>query len=74
MEDVIAPKSNSMVYSVSMVHDFVIDELGVKSSVAKSGHSTSVEFVADKVGSFEFYCSVGQHRTNGMVGTLTVTE
>ncbi|HEY5714693.1 MAG TPA: plastocyanin/azurin family copper-binding protein [Candidatus Gracilibacteria bacterium] len=33
---------------------------------------TSVTFVADKKGTFEFYCSVGSHRTNGMVGTLIV--
>lgn len=60
--------------SVSMMHDFVIDELNVKSAQAKSGTSTSVEFVADKVGSFEFYCSVGEHRAQGMVGTLVVAE
>lgn len=67
-------KVKVVINAVSMMHDFVIDELGVKANVVKSGGSTSVEFVADQVGSFEFYCSVGQHRTNGMVGTLTVTE
>jgi nitrosocyanin len=60
--------------SVSMMHDFVIDELNVKSEVAPSGKAAVVEFTADKAGSFEFYCSVGQHRANGMVGTLVVTE
>jgi uncharacterized cupredoxin-like copper-binding protein len=31
-----------------------------------------VQFVADKTGTFEFYCSVGNHRQMGMVGTLVV--
>ena len=36
------------------------------------GETDSIEFVADKVGTFEYYCSVGQHRSMGMVGKLTV--
>jgi nitrosocyanin len=57
-----------------MMHDFNIDELGVKSEIVKAGNSTVIEFTADSVGSFEYYCSVGEHRVNGQVGTLTVTE
>ena len=57
-----------------MMHDFNIDELGVKSETVKAGNSTVIEFTADSVGSFEYYCSVGEHRANGQVGTLTVTE
>ncbi len=60
--------------SVSMMHDFVIDELNVKMPVVKDGDTGTVEFVADQVGSFEYYCSVGQHRANGQVGTITITE
>lgn len=60
--------------SVSMMHDFVIDELNVKSPVVKDGDTATVEFVADQVGTFEYYCSVGQHRANGQVGTITITE
>ena len=63
-----------IINSVSMMHDFVIDEIQVNSAVAKSGTSTEVEFVADKIGSFEFYCSIGSHRKMGMVGTLVVSE
>lgn len=62
------------VNSVSMQHDFVIDELGVKSAVLPSGKSETVEFVASEVGNFEFYCSIGNHKQQGMVGVLTVTE
>lgn len=60
--------------SVSMQHDFVIDDLGVKSTVLPSGKSETIEFVADTIGEFEFYCSVGNHRQQGMVGTLVVTQ
>ncbi len=67
-------KVKVVINSVSMMHDFVIDELDVKSEMAKSGSSTTVEFTASKVGRFEFYCSVGQHRAQGMVGTFVVTE
>lgn len=55
-------------------HDFVIDELGVNSGRIKDGEEATVTFTASKVGSFEYYCSVGEHRAMGMVGTLTVTE
>lgn len=54
-------------------HDFNIDELNVHSAVIKeAGAKTTVTFVADKVGTFEYYCSVMQHRQKGQVGTLTV--
>lgn len=58
--------------STGMNHDFVIDELGVKSSVLPSGEEEVIEFTADQAGTFEYYCSVGNHRQMGMVGTLTV--
>jgi cytochrome c oxidase subunit 2 len=60
--------------SVDAMHDLVIDELDVKTEIVKSGESTEVEFTPNEVGDFEFYCSVGQHRANGMVGTLIVEE
>ena len=60
--------------SVSMQHDFVIDELNVKSALTPSGQSSEVEFIADKVGEFEYYCSVANHKAQGMVGKLIVTE
>lgn len=57
-----------------MMHDFNIDELNVKSPIVQAGESTVIEFVASESGSFEYYCSVGQHRANGQVGTLIVEE
>jgi len=53
-------------------HDWVIDEFGARTAVLSSGQSQTVEFTADKAGSFEYYCSVGTHRQMGMKGTLTV--
>lgn len=60
--------------AVSMMHDFNIDELGVKVPLTKNGTSSTVEFTPTKSGEFEFYCSVGSHRANGQVGKLIVTE
>ncbi len=54
------------------VHDFVIDELGVKTKQITAGQSDTVEFIAGKAGSFEYYCSIGNHRQMGMKGTLIV--
>src|SRR3989338_2652919 len=53
-------------------HDFKIDEFGVAAKQAQSPTTEVLEFTADKVGSFEYYCSVGSHRAIGMKGTLKV--
>lgn len=53
-------------------HDFVIDEFGAATKQTKAPTTEVVEFIADKVGSFQFYCSVGSHRAMGMFGTLKV--
>ena len=53
-------------------HDFVIDEFNVATKQLQSGQSDTVEFTPDKTGTFEYYCSVGNHRQMGMVGKLIV--
>lgn len=53
-------------------HDFVLDEFNVRTKQFQAGQSETIEFIADKVGSFEYYCSVGNHRQMGMVGKLIV--
>ena len=58
--------------SVDMQHDFVIDELDVRTEIIPGGESTSVTFTPTEAGEYEFYCSVGSHRAQGMVGTLIV--
>lgn len=55
------------------VHDLKIDEFtGASTRILNAGESETITFVADKSGTFEYYCSVGNHRAMGMVGTLTV--
>ena len=53
-------------------HDWVVDEFDAATEKVSTGNETSVTFVADKKGEYEFYCSVGSHRAQGMVGTLIV--
>ena len=53
-------------------HDWVVDEFSAATQRVNSGESTSVEFVADKKGTFEYYCGVGKHREQGMKGNLVV--
>lgn len=58
--------------SESGFHDWVVDEFNAATDQVNSGGTTEVTFVANKKGSFEYYCSVGSHRALGMVGTLIV--
>lgn len=53
-------------------HDWVLDEFNAKTPRISGDQTAEVQFVADKTGTFEFYCSVGNHRQMGMVGTLVV--
>lgn len=56
-------------------HDWVIDEFeGARTAVITGGRSETVEFVADKAGTFEFYCSVPGHRQAGMYGQFVVVD
>lgn len=56
---------------VSGFHDFVIDELGISQSLSASG-TTTVNLNVATPGTYIFYCSVGNHRAQGMEGTLIV--
>ena len=60
--------------SKDMMHDLRIDELEVKSDVVKAGDTSTVEFLANKKGVFEYYCSIGNgyHRKMGQVGKITI--
>ena len=53
-------------------HDLKIDGYNVTTQRVNTGGESSVQFVADKAGSFEYYCSVDSHREKGMKGTLVV--
>lgn len=59
--------------SSGMPHDWVVDEIsGARTKILQSGQEETIEFKADKSGAFEYYCSVGQHRKNGMFGKLII--
>lgn len=53
-------------------HDWVVSEFNAATQRVNAGQSTSVEFTADKKGTFEYYCSVGSHKQAGMKGQLIV--
>ncbi len=53
-------------------HDWVVDEFSAATEKVTVGGSTFVEFVASEQGVFEYYCSVGEHRTMGMKGRFIV--
>lgn len=55
------------------MHDFTIDEYGIKKELPMN-QEVVVEFIADKVGNFVYYCSKPGHRAGGQWGTLTVSE
>lgn len=58
-------------------HDFVIDELGVASDTLGAGESDTVTFTIpeDAAGeTYAFYCSIGNHRAQGMEGQLVITN
>ena len=55
-------------------HDLVIDEFNVRTPQIKAGEKSTIDFIADKSGTFEYYCSIGNHRQMGMKGQLTVEE
>ena len=53
-------------------HDLVVDGYNISTNILSEGGSGTIQFVADKTGSFEYYCSVANHRDLGMKGTLVV--
>lgn len=53
-------------------HDWTVSEFNARTVRVNTGGKASVEFVADKIGEFEYYCGVGQHRQMGMKGKLIV--
>ena len=58
--------------SGDILHDFVIDELDAH-VVAEVGETAQTGLIADRPGTYTYYCSVPGHREAGMVGTLIVT-
>ncbi len=57
-------------------HDFVIDELGVNSGIITPNDSKVVTFTipVNQANSYTYYCSIGNHRSMGMQGTIEVVQ
>lgn len=53
-------------------HDWRIDEFSATTPVLSPGGQSTVEFTADKAGTFEYYCSVDNHRARGLKGSFIV--
>lgn len=61
-----------IITSADVTHGFVIDEFGISETI-EPGKMINVEFVADKAGTFTYYCNIpcGAGHSN-MRGTLEV--
>lgn len=53
-------------------HDLVVEGYNISTKVIGSGQSEDISFVANKAGTFNYYCNVANHRAMGMQGTLVV--
>lgn len=53
-------------------HNFTISDLNIQTKTIKAGEQDSVQFTADKAGSFSYVCTVGSHADKGMKGILVV--
>lgn len=55
-------------------HNLTFVNLPDKTETVPSGASTTLSLTAGAPGRYRFYCSVGDHKTRGMVGLLVVTH
>ncbi len=53
-------------------HNFTITELGIATKTISGGQQDSVIVTAEKGGTYNSFCSVGNHRVRGMEGKFTV--
>jgi plastocyanin len=58
--------------STAGFHDWSLDEFDAATQKVSDGETSSVDFIATNTGSFEYYCSVGNHRAQGMKGRFIV--
>ncbi|MDQ6984923.1 MAG: cupredoxin domain-containing protein [Candidatus Dojkabacteria bacterium] len=68
---------NVLVISEQGSHSFVIDELNVDTGILTAGErkELSITIPEDMApGTYEFYCGVGNHRAQGMIGEFVVTQ
>lgn len=55
-----------------LLHNLTINELGVATKTVSGGESDTIEFTANKTGSFTMYCSIGNHRAQGLEGDVEI--
>lgn len=55
-------------------HNLVIEGLNKKTNTIGSGQIDVLEFIAPSNGIYEFICSVGSHRVQGMIGKIIVEQ
>ncbi len=53
-------------------HNFGIPNFLIRTNTIPAGSSDTIEFIADKSGTFDFDCSVSGHRGRGMLGQVIV--
>lgn len=53
-------------------HNLVVDGYGESTQTINAGGEDSITFMADKTGTFSYFCSVANHRDLGMLGSLIV--
>jgi plastocyanin len=58
--------------SGKMTHDWVVEGTDIRTKILNKGETDTIEFTIDEPGTYTFYCSVGNHRAQGMEGTLIV--
>lgn len=55
-----------------MQHDWTVEGQNIATKTIGSGEADVIQFVAPAAGTYETFCSVGTHRSMGMVGKLIV--
>jgi len=53
-------------------HNLNINGYGGTRAIIRAGSSDTIEFVADKTGTFDLWCTVPGHRSSGMEGSFVV--
>ena len=64
----------TFVNSGNTLHNLLIDELDIKTSMVAPGKSDTVEFMVEGDSTLTFYCGVGNHRDLGMEGEIKLEQ
>jgi heme/copper-type cytochrome/quinol oxidase subunit 2 len=65
-------KVRIIITAKDMAHTFTLPIFGVDRHIP-AGQTTIIEFLADQIGQFTFYCNVPGHASKGMTGRIIVT-